>query len=44
MLYRNMKTGAVIDVNAKLGGNWMPVEPKKKAEASPTKKKGSAKK
>lgn len=44
MKYRNVKTGAVIDVNAELGGNWMPVEPKKKAETSPAPKKKSAKK
>lgn len=44
MKYRNVKTGAVIDVKAELGGDWMPVEAKKKAEPSPTKPKKSSKK
>jgi len=44
MKYRNVKTGAVIDVKAELGGNWMPVEAKKKAEASSVSKKKTAKK
>lgn len=45
MKYRNTKTGAVIDVKAELGGDWMPVETKKKAEPSPeAKKKKAAKK
>lgn len=26
MLYRNSKTGAVIDVNSIMGGSWEPVE------------------
>lgn len=45
MKYRNKKTGAVIDVKSELGGDWMPVEPKKKTEPSPApKKKKTAKK
>ena len=45
MLYKNTKTGAVIDTPSELGGNWMPVEkPKKKTEVSPEKKKAPAKK
>jgi len=39
MKYRNTKTGTVIDVNAELSGNWMPVEAEKKAKTSPTPKK-----
>lgn len=40
MLYRNTKTGAVIDVNSVIsGGNWQAVESAKKPE-----KKTSAKK
>lgn len=47
MEYRNVKTGAVIDVDSELGGDWEPVkasaaQPEKKAE--PAKKKGSVKK
>lgn len=26
MVYRHEKTGAVIDVNSKMGGRWKPVE------------------
>ena len=41
MLYKNTKTGAVIDVNAELSGNWMPVEAEKKAKTSPAPKKAT---
>lgn len=40
MLYTNTKTGAVIDVNSKIGGNWSPVSepaantPKAKSEGA----------
>jgi len=51
MEYRNKKTGAVIDVNSELGGDWEPVEapkssPKKEKEPvkAPVKKKGTVKK
>ena len=44
MKYRNTKTGAVIDVNAELSGNWMPVEAEKKAKTLPKKKKDASKK
>ena len=43
MLYRNDKTGAVIDVQAELSGNWKKVEVKKPEKIAP-KKKGAAKK
>ena len=33
MLYRNEKTGVVIDVKSELGGSWKPVEEKKTADA-----------
>ena len=49
MQYRNKKTGAVINVNAEMGGNWEPVKAPTalKAETKrtePAKKKGSVKK
>ena len=50
MLYRNTKTGAVIDVNSEMGGKWEPVSapkavPEKKAEKpAPAKRKGAVKK
>lgn len=45
MKYRNTKSGVVIDVNAKLGGNWMPVEAKKEVKkTSEPKRKGTTKK
>ncbi len=34
MRYRNKKTGAVIDVSSKLGGNWEPIESEKACEPS----------
>lgn len=42
MLYRNEKTGVVIEVESVLGGDWKPVEEKKTAEVpkAKTKKKG----
>jgi len=46
MEYRNIKTGAVINVNATMGGNWEPVKPaaqKAGPKAAPAKKKGSKK-
>lgn len=39
MLYRNEKTGVVIDVNSVLGGDWKPVEVKATRTAKETKKK-----
>jgi len=33
MRYRNIKTGAVIETQSVLGGNWVPVEEKKTAPA-----------
>lgn len=48
MKYRNKKNGAIIDVKAELGGDWMPVEAPKKAETKkaekPAPKKGTSKK
>ena len=38
MLYRNEKTGVVIDVESVLGGDWKPVEKKKAAEDPKPKK------
>lgn len=41
MLYVNTKTGALIDVNSKIGGNWTPVSevaedtPKAKTKEAP---------
>ena len=40
MLYRNEKTGVVIDVNSVLGGDWKPVEVKTEKTAKETKRKG----
>ena len=39
MLYRNEKTGVIIDVNSVLGGDWKPVEAKTEKPAKETKKK-----
>lgn len=39
MLYRNEKTGVVIDVNSVLGGDWKPVEKKTEKSAKETKRK-----
>lgn len=44
MEYRNVKTGAVIDVNSVLGGNWKPVEPAPEKPKAAPKKKGTVKK
>ena len=47
MEYRNVKTGAVIDVNSELGGDWEPVKAsaaQKAEKAEPAKKKVKAKK
>lgn len=47
MVYRNKKTGAVVDVKSVLGGSWEPVEKKtekKAAETGTKEKKGKAKK
>lgn len=45
MLYRNERTGVIIDVQSELGGKWKPVEEKtaeepKKAKAKKSTKKG----
>lgn len=46
MQYRNTKTGAVVEVNSEVKGNWeridapSPETPKKTATKKPTKKKG----
>lgn len=40
MLYRNTKTGAVIDVNSVIsGGNWQTIESAKKTEKKTSTKK-----
>ncbi len=47
MEYRNVKTGAVINVESEMGGNWVPVSapPKKEdSEKKPAPKKRSTKK
>ena len=38
MRYRNVKTGAIVNVDSELGGLWIPVDAKKpvKAEPAPT--------
>lgn len=38
MLYRNAKTGAIIETESVLGGNWKPVEVKKETAKEPKKK------
>lgn len=35
MLYRNVKTGAIINVDSELGGLWLPVDAKKPEKATP---------
>ena len=35
MRYRNVKTGAVVNVDSELGGLWMPVDAKKPEKATP---------
>ena len=49
MLYRTKKTGAIINVNAEMRGNWEPVKaPAAPAEAekkpAPARRKGTVKK
>lgn len=44
MLYRNEKTGAVIDVRSELGGAWKPVEEKTAEEPKKEVKQKKAKK
>lgn len=51
MKFRNIKTGAVVEVESELGGDWKPVEAPvsepKEVEApakAPAKRKGTAKK
>ena len=47
MKYRNKKTGAVLDVDSKLGGDWEPVTDQaaqKTEKAAPVKKRGTTKK
>lgn len=53
MRYRNMKTGAVIDVPSELRGNWVPVisrkavtdtSPVKEEEAAPARKRSYSRK
>ena len=35
MRYRNVKTGAVVNVDSELGGLWIPVDAKKPEKATP---------
>jgi hypothetical protein len=35
MLYRNVKTGAIVNVDSELGGLWLPVDAKKPEKATP---------
>lgn len=35
MRYRNVKTGAIINVDSELGGLWLPVDAKKPEKAIP---------
>lgn len=35
MLYRNVKTGAVVNVDSELGGLWISVDAKKPEKATP---------
>ena len=39
MLWRNIKTGVIVDVGSVLGGDWKPVEKKKKTAEEPKPKK-----
>lgn len=43
MLYRNEKTGVVIDVESVLGGDWKPVETKTAEKPKPKAKKTAKK-
>ena len=38
MIYRNEKTGAIIETESVLGGNWKPVIEKKETAKEPKKK------
>ena len=44
MLYRNEKTGVIIDVNSTLGGDWKPVEKAEKGVKESKKKAEKGKK
>ena len=35
MLYRNVKTGTIVNVDSELGGLWVPVDAKKPKKATP---------
>ena len=35
MRYRNVKTGAIVNVDSELGGLWVPVDAKKPEKATP---------
>ena len=35
MRYRNVKTGAIVNVDSELGGLWVPVDVKKPEKATP---------
>ena len=35
MRYRNVKTGALVNVDSELGGLWIPVDAKKPEKATP---------
>lgn len=35
MRYRNVKTGAIVNVDSELGGLWIPVDAKKPEKATP---------
>lgn len=35
MRYRNVKTGAIVNVDSELGGLWIPVDVKKPEKATP---------
>lgn len=43
MLYRNEKTGIVIDVQSVLGGDWKPVEKETAEKPKPKKTKAKSK-
>lgn len=43
MLYRNERTGAIIDVRSELGGAWKPVKEKTAEESKETKPKKAKK-
>lgn len=36
MRYRNVKTGAVVNVDSELGGLWFPVDAKRPEKVTPT--------